>query len=674
MKKCLLLMLLILGAINAQSQDFPQQKVDAKIEKVTVFLSGAQVQRTATVSLPTGKSEVILRGLTPNLEQQSVTVKGEGAFTIVSVKPQMNFLEEVKRKDTIINLEAERERLWDLISVDSTELLVLHNEEEILMKNRVQVIGIQENTNKSEELTNLLDIQRKRLKDIYDRKLTLKKIANKRYQELYKIAAQIIELNAKKSTTTTEILVTVFVKDSREGGTGPSVKNAKLTLEYIVPNANWYPTYDVRVTDVLSPIQAQMKAKVRQNSGEDWREVKLTLSTGEPKRTGIKPELGIWLLSEGGYSSFLGQKINEVEDFTKLRLANQSNKIKGKVRDATGEVLVGVSIVIQGTTRGTITDMNGDFELDIQPTDRQISVSYVGFSTQTLPIAAGNFMDINLKEDAKVLEGIVVTGYGGAKREDASRAVSAITGQELQGRIAGVYISGNNSVKIRGASSINWDKQPNQANPLAVKESTKMTTTAFDIDLPYTIPTNNKEYQVDIKEEMLKADYQYFVVPKLDVDAFLMASITDWTQYNLLEGKANLYFEGTYLGKTLLKTNSTDDTLKISLGRDKNVVVKRTKLKEFNKNKAFPNKRVDSRAFEIVVKNKKTTPLSIVIEEQIPVSSDKQIDVDYEAEGAIIDKIKGRLTWKLDLKPSEERKQKFSYSVKHPSDWHIDLE
>jgi uncharacterized protein (TIGR02231 family) len=398
MKKCLLLMLLVLGAINAQSQDFPQQKVDAKIEKVTVFLSGAQVQRAATVSLPAGKSEVILRGLTPNLEQQSVIVKGEGDLTIVSVKPQMNFLEEVKRKDTIVSLEAERERLWDLISVDSTELLVLHNEEEILMKNRVQVIGIQENTNKSEELTNLLDIQRKRLKDIYDRKLTLKKIANKRYQELYKIAAQIIELNAKKSTTTAEILVTVFVKDSREGGTGSSVKNAKLTLEYIVPNANWYPTYDIRVKDVLSPIQAQMKAKVRQNSGEDWREVQLTLSTGEPKRTGVKPELGVWWLSEGGYSYFAGQKVNEVEDFAKLRLANQSNKIKGKIRDANGETLVGVSIAIQGTTRGTLTDMNGDFELEIQPTDRQVVVSYVGFTAQTIPIAAGNFMDIGLKE------------------------------------------------------------------------------------------------------------------------------------------------------------------------------------------------------------------------------------------------------------------------------------
>jgi Domain of unknown function (DUF4139) len=442
-----------------------------------------------------------------------------------------------------------------------------------------------------------------------------------------------------------------------------------LTVEYIVPNSNWYPTYDIRVKDVASPIEAQMKAKVRQNSGEDWREVKLILSTGEPKRTGIKPELGTWFLSEGGASTFVGQKINEIEDFTKLRLANQFNKIKGKIRDANdGEVLVGATVLIQGTTRGTLTDLDGNFELELLSTDRNLVVSDVGYSSETMPIVAGNFMDISLKSGAALGE-VVVVGYGTVKKKDATGAVSSVD-EQLQGRMAGVSIGGaSGNFKVRGVSGSSYT-----TNALAVKESAKTTTTTFDIELPYTIPSNNKEYQVEIKEEVLTANYQYAVAPKLDNDAFLTASITDWAQYNLIEGEANLYFEGTYLGKTLLKTNSTDDTLKISLGRDKNVVVKRTKLKEFNKNKVFSNKRVETRAYEIVVKNKKTTPLSIVIEEQIPVSTDKQIDIEYEAEGAVINKTLGRLTWKLELKPSEERKQKFSYSVKHPSDWNINLE
>jgi hypothetical protein len=660
MKKNKLLMALLILTVKVYSQDFPQQKIDSKIEKVTVFLNGAQVQRTTTASLPNGKSEVILRGLTPNLERQSVIVKGEGDFTILSVKPQMNFLEEGKRKDTIVNLETDRERLFNLISKDSMEMLILHNEEEILQRNRVQVIGIQENTNKTEELTNLLDLQRKRLTVIYDRKLELQHIADKRRKELYKIAAQLIELNAKKSTTTAEVLVTIFVKNT------PSVSNAKLTLEYIVPNSSWYPTYDIRVKDVTSPMQAQMKAKVRQNSGEDWREVKLTLSTGEPKRTGIKPELGTWFLSEGGYASFIGQKINEMEDFTKLRLNNQSNKMKGMIRDGeTSEPLVGASVVVTGTTRGTLTDVDGKFELEILPNDRTVTVSLVGFNSENVPIGVGNFMDIGLKGSAALSE-VVVTGYSTARKTDATGSFSTLKVDDMmQGRTAGISLSKSKERKMSMLSP---------SNQLAVKQNEKATTTSFEIELPYTIPTNGKEYQVDIKEENLKANYEYAVAPKLDNDAFLTAYLTDWEQYNLIEGEANLYFEGTYLGKTLLKTNSTDDTLKISLGRDKNVVVKRTKLTAFTKNKIFSSKKLETRAFEIVVKNKKTTPLSILIEEQIPVSSDKQIEVEFEAEGAKVDKTLGRLTWKLDLKPLEERKQKFSYSVKHPAEWNIDLE
>ena len=657
MKKYNIVLVSLFLSLNAFSQDFPQQKVESKIDHVTVFLSGAQVARTATATLQNGKSEILLRGLTPNLEAQSVTVKGEGDFTILSVKPQMNFLEELKRRDTILNLETERERLLDLIAQDADEVSILRNEEDILLKNRVQVIGLHDNTNKTEELNNLLDLQRKRLKDIYDKKFDLQRTANKRQRELNKIAAQLTELNAKKSTATAEVLVTVFVKNT-------SVSNAKFTLEYLVPNTSWYPTYDIRVKDVLTPMQAQMKAKVRQNSGEDWREVKLTLSTGEPKRTGIKPELGTWLLGEGGSSSYWGQRINEVEDFTKLRLAGQSNKIKGKVRDSdSGEPLVGASIVIQGTTRGILSDYDGNFELDINPNDRNLLVSYVGFEMQTIPIATGSFVDLTLK--SATLQEVVVMGYALTKEALSKSEIEAA----LSGKVAGISVSKDKDFRIRGASSI-----PKSYNQLAVKENEKATTTSFDIDLPYTIPTNGKEYQVEIKEVNLPATYQYAVAPKLDNDAFLTAYLTDWEQYSLIEGEANLYFEGTYLGKTLLKTNSTEDTLKISLGRDKNVVVTRTKLKEFNKKQTFSSKRVESRAFEISLKNKKSTPLSIIIEDQVPVASDKQIEVDFEAVGAVVDKVKGRLTWKIDLKPFEDRKLKFSYSVKHPADWNVALE
>jgi hypothetical protein len=660
----LTLTLMLLGFTATHAQDFPLQKIESKIEHVTVFLNGAQVKRSAKVSIPKGKSDIILRGLTPSLETQSVVVKGDGDFTILSVKPQMNFLDEQRRKDTIVVLENQKEAIWETLLRDSTEMLVLQNEEEILYRNRVQVVGIQQTNTKPEDLTNLIEIQKKRLKDIYDRKFELQKIANQRRREMAKLTAQLSELNARKSTVTAEIVVTVVAKNN-------PISNANLQLEYLVPNTNWYPTYDIRVQNTQEPMLTQMKAKVRQNSGEDWREVKLTLSTGEPKRTGVKPELGTWFLGSNGYGYILGQSMNDIAEIAKLKDINQKNLVQGIVRDGeTGEPLIGASVVVKGTTNGAVTDIDGRFSLEVPVVIAPILVvSYVGYSAIETSAKAGSFSEINLQGSAALQE-VVVVGYSTKKKSDQTGAVSSINMEkELQGRVAGTAIKES---RVRGTS--NLGNKPVTSVPLSIKEEQKQTTTSFDIELPYTIPTNGKEHQVDIKEMTMPATYQYACVPKMDADAFLTAEVLDWEKHNLMEGEANLYFEGTYLGKSLLKTNDTDDTLRISLGRDKNVVIKRTKLKDFGKNKILSNKRNEARGFEITIKNKKSYPLSIVIEEQIPVSKDKQIEVEHKAEGAIFDKEKGRLTWKIDLKPLEDKKLIFSYIVTYPTDWGVDLE
>ena len=241
------------------------------------------------------------------------------------------------------------------------------------------------------------------------------------------------------------------------------------------------------------------------------------------------------------------------------------------------------------------------------PTDRNLTISYVGYETQTMPITASNsFIDIKLKENVATLQEVVVTGYASSENEAYAPR-------------RGVKNYGETKRKSASGAAHTITDKAFKTEKLQVKENEQATTIAFDIDLPYTIPTNGKEYQVDIKEVNLPATYQYSVAPKLDNDAFLTAYLTDWEQYNLVEGEANLYFEGTYLGKTLLKTNSTEDTLKISLGRDKNVVVTRVKLKEFSKNKTFSSKKIDSRAFEISIKNKKSIPLSTLTEKFIEI-------------------------------------------------------
>src|SRR5690606_6033198 len=105
--------------------------------------------------------------------------------------------------------------------------------------------------------------------------------------------------------------------------------------------------------------------------------------------------------------------------------------------------------------------------------------------------------------------------------------------------------------------------------------------TEFNISLPYTVASTPKPTVVDIASHQVPATYQYATTPKLDRDAFLLARVTGWEAFSLLPGEANVFFEGTFVGKTYVDPNNVEDTLNVSLGRDKRIVVEREKVKDF---------------------------------------------------------------------------------------------
>jgi uncharacterized protein (TIGR02231 family) len=156
-------------------------------------------------------------------------------------------------------------------------------------------------------------------------------------------------------------------------------------------------------------------------------------------------------------------------------------------------------------------------------------------------------------------------------------------------------------------------------------------------------------------------------VPKLDKVAFLMAQLVNWEKFNLLSGKANIYFEGTFVGETYLNTNNTKDTLAISLGRDKRIIIDRKQVKEFSSKKFLGSKIKQTYGYEIAVRNTKNEVVELVIEEQIPVSKNNKVTVELlEAEGAQVDKTTGKVTWKFTLQPKQATKVLLKYSIKYP--------
>src|SRR5690606_2540551 len=196
----------------------------------------------------------------------------------------------------------------------------------------------------------------------------------------------------------------------------------------------------------------------------------------------------------------------------------------------------------------------------------------------------------------------------------------------------------------------------------------------FDIDIPYTILSNGKQHIVALKDTQLPATYSYVSIPKLDTNAYLVAKIKNYGEYNILPGEANVVFEGMYVGKTFVNANSNEDELRLSLGKDQNISVMRTLINDKSGTKTLSYRKVQDFVYEISVRNNKKETISIIIEDQIPVSSNNDIEITLtDKSSAKIDEEKGKLSWDVTLKPNETKKIRFGYQVKSAKDKKLGL-
>ena len=154
-----------------------------------------------------------------------------------------------------------------------------------------------------------------------------------------------------------------------------------------------------------------------------------------------------------------------------VSISQQAKKVTGTVTDAKGEPLLGVNVVVKGTTNGTITDLDGKYSLEVEPNSILV-VSYIGYVSQQIP-ASGEVVNVTLKEDTQNLDEVVVVGYGTQQKKDITGSVAVVdtkdllassgssATQQLQGKAAGVYIGQSGSpgsqsmVRIRGINTVN---------------------------------------------------------------------------------------------------------------------------------------------------------------------------------------------------------------------------
>lgn len=621
------ILFLIFTAIffSVEAQEIKEKEVIATTEEVTVFLEGAQLTDRKTVELSKGISVLKFTKLSPFIDAKSIQVKAHGNVTVLSVNHQHNYLKTLDKSSELQKLENKQLELEEKIKLENTYVDIIKEQIAFLQQNR----GI---TGKNEATTvaNL-----KATADYYAEKLTSLKLQEIEHQkkinnlnvDKQNIDNQIRSITSEKEYPVGEILVKIDSKTNSP---------VLFELMYLTANAGWYPTYDIRAKNINEPIQIIYKANVRQDTKNDWKNVKLTFSSANPNVSGMAPEMQPYFLDYYSRPPV-------------YRLA--ANIVNGKITASNGEPLPGANIIVDGTTIGTISDFDGNYSITIPNSSSTLSFSFIGYDTKKLAVT-GTTMNVALEESQMMLDEVVVVGYGADKPRNFASSVMSVKKEQPK-------------ILIRGTSSTS----------IPVKAVEKQTVVDFEIKTPYTIKTDNKSFAIDMVVYDLPANYQYYCVPKIDRDAFLLANITEWEKYNLLEGEANIFFEDTYIGKTILDTRSATDTLQISLGRDKSVSVNREKIKDYTTRRFIGTKKEEFRAWKIVVKNNKTQAINMILLDQIPVARLEEIEINVESiSNANHNKQTGEVKWQLTIEPNTKAECEMKYSVKYPKHRTLTLE
>lgn len=385
------------------------------------------------------------------------------------------------------------------------------------------------------------------------------------------------------------------------------------TISYIANNAYWTPYYDVRVDDIKSPLQLITKAKITQTTGIDWKQVKLSLSTSLPSQWGNAPILSAWYLA---YINPMVYMRGNTAVMNSIQPMMKSQSLEEDLAKKTYDLKI----------RGKSSINNSNEPLYIV---NGAEMSKEEFSN----IASSDIKSVNVLKDANA------TSIYGAK--------------------------GNNGVIVVTLKEGMDDYVTITDNTLNL---------AFDIDLPYDVPTNGKAQTATIATNEIAATYKHYAVPKLDNDVYLLAEIPDWEKLNLMPAEANIIFEGTYVGKSFIDPNNTTDTLNFTLGRDKRVVVKRNKLTDFSSVKFWGSNKLQQFTYEITIKNTKKEAIDLLLKDQYPLTTNKEIEVELISNGgAEVNTDLGILNWQLKLAAGETKKIRFSYSAKYPKDKQINI-
>ena len=340
--------------------------INAQAERATVFLNGAQLFHTKTVNLPAGNTDIVIEGISQSLDQNSIQAGGKGEFTILDVQYRLFYPEPVQQTTLPNDIQKKIKYLEDSI-LDIDFILkdirqkrdVLNVQNQMLLSNKILLTN--GGTDSLQLLQQTIEYYDLKLNAIYSdllklerKELNANKDKTKMQQRMYDLQNYWAQQNAQISALAPVPQIVVSV--ATEAAT-----SAKIEVNYLTYNAGWYATYDIRASDIGQPVQLNYKANIWQNSGIEWKNVKLTCSTGNPMLGNTLPQLTTWYV--GYYQYYYNRDYDDAKsesapaatDEVVLGEINSLAKSKAEVKDAT---------YAHNITTQTQTIANVEFEIN----------------------------------------------------------------------------------------------------------------------------------------------------------------------------------------------------------------------------------------------------------------------------------------------------------------------
>ncbi len=543
---------------------------DKKIKKstlteATVYTNGVQLRSVANYSASTGINEIIIEGVSANIDPKTIQVSVTGKVIILDSKYSLYYpiptheettgeskkvgYQIIQLNDSILFLSFALSEIQDEINVYTEARNILKNNGVMRSQGKVNdsIMLLKEALELYTMKMNQLNKKLTSLRKQQNKKQRIDKRMKDRLNSLKNHLGSIGNQNSNNKPIP-RITVTLSANEAASG---------KISFSYLASGAGWSPLYDIRSESSLGKIFMNYKAEVYQNTGLDWKNIKLNISTNNPYANKTKPELNPWYLSY----------IQHKQEYNNAKIQNNNKAV---------------------------------YNLNSSPTEAAYN--------------RGFYMD------------------------DVAEEEPALSANQF-----------TNVVQ-------------------------QLISAEFKIDLPYNITSNGQKHMVLVQNSELQTNFKYYSVPKMDQNVYLVAQMLKVDELQLIPSKANIFFDGSYIGETYIDPTNMNDTLHLSLGKDPNIQIKRRLLSSKCKEKVIGDKIEKLLAYTIEVKNLKSSSIELVIQDQIPITTNTDIEIDKINIGKAKRKERsGLIEWNLTLKPKESKTFDFDFRIKYDKSKRINI-